>query len=378
MTPTPSSLNRASVSSRSSMAEVFWKPRMIPTLPVSLARRISAVVFTGMIRSACSCSHRFQSAMFCRVPRVFSQTQHVQLAAVRPPRCICSNTLRLQRDTTRPSITIAREWSEVISETRVVDGRGIGSGDRRGQLGRRHEFRPHMRLDVLDMPGEHAKPAGMADELYVQREMVERARPLVEAVELVLPYRLNVTGRTDDPADLAAVDEVRRIRQMPLDRQLHDRDRLAVELVTIRADPVMEVGRDGNAMVEQKLKRAAAPLPGCRAPRGRLDAGDRLQAFHAAHDLGLLLLRLEQKHGAVAVGVAAELVTMPRNLLHSLGIAIGGDTRDEERRADVVLLQQGQQRRQALADRERAVRQQDRALCILGLASEPAGFAIKA
>ncbi len=39
-----------------------------------------------------------------------SQTHTVQFAAVRPPRCMSSNTLRLQFEITRPSMTIISSW----------------------------------------------------------------------------------------------------------------------------------------------------------------------------------------------------------------------------------------------------------------------------
>ena len=58
---------------------------MMPVLPSSFARRMSAVVRTGMMRSALSEKCRFQPAMLRIVPSKFSHTEQVQFAAVSPP-----------------------------------------------------------------------------------------------------------------------------------------------------------------------------------------------------------------------------------------------------------------------------------------------------
>ena len=61
---------------------------------------------TCTIRSAWSTKACFQRARLIIVSRSPSQIEQVQLAAVRPPRCMASKTSRLQRETTRPSTTI--------------------------------------------------------------------------------------------------------------------------------------------------------------------------------------------------------------------------------------------------------------------------------
>ena len=79
----------------------------MPVLPSAFARPMSAVVRTFRIMSSCSRNQAFQRAMFFIVSAKPSQMQHVQLAAVRPPRRMSSNTSRLQLETTSPSNTTA-------------------------------------------------------------------------------------------------------------------------------------------------------------------------------------------------------------------------------------------------------------------------------
>ena len=55
--------------------------------------------------------------MFSIVPRKPSHTEQVQLTAVSPPRCIASNTARLQRLMTRPSMMIELPCSSLDSLT---------------------------------------------------------------------------------------------------------------------------------------------------------------------------------------------------------------------------------------------------------------------
>ena len=87
-------------------AVMFWKPRMMPVLPSSLACRMSAVVCTCMIRSPFSRNQAFQRGDIvasCRVKP--SQTEQVQLAAVSPPLRMSSNTERPKSEMIRPSMT---------------------------------------------------------------------------------------------------------------------------------------------------------------------------------------------------------------------------------------------------------------------------------
>ena len=99
---------------RSSMPPVFCQPRIIATLPSRLARRMSSVVRAWISRSSCSTNHRFHWAMFRIVPRNPSQTEHVQFAALSPPRCMSSNTARLHFEMISPSMTMASRCKSVI------------------------------------------------------------------------------------------------------------------------------------------------------------------------------------------------------------------------------------------------------------------------
>ena len=86
---------------------------MMPVLPSSFARRMSAVVRTGMMRSALSEKCRFQPAMLRIVPSKFSHTEQVQFAAVSPPRRMSSNTARENFEMISPSMT-TRSWCKLV------------------------------------------------------------------------------------------------------------------------------------------------------------------------------------------------------------------------------------------------------------------------
>jgi hypothetical protein len=85
---------------------------MMPVLPSSFARRMSAVVRTGMMRSALSKKCRFHPAMLRIVPSKFSHTEQVQFAAVSPPPRMSSNTARENLEMMSPSMT-TRSWCKL-------------------------------------------------------------------------------------------------------------------------------------------------------------------------------------------------------------------------------------------------------------------------
>jgi hypothetical protein len=87
---------------------------MMPVLPSAFARRISAVVRTGVIKSLLSANQRFHCAMWRIVATNPSQIEHVQFAAVNPPLRISANTSRLHFETTRPSITVSESCKRVM------------------------------------------------------------------------------------------------------------------------------------------------------------------------------------------------------------------------------------------------------------------------
>src|SRR5215469_10157900 len=87
---------------------------MIPVFPSAFARRISAVVCTGVIRSVLSANQRFHCAMLRIVSTNPSQIEHVQFAAVNPPLRMSANTARLHFEMTRPSMTVSESCKRVI------------------------------------------------------------------------------------------------------------------------------------------------------------------------------------------------------------------------------------------------------------------------
>ncbi|MNM80564.1 hypothetical protein D3C81_925360 [compost metagenome] len=78
----------------------------MPVLPSSLALRMSAVVRTGITRSAFSRISFWLAAMLLTVAWKPSQTDTVQLAAVRPPLRMSSNSSRFHLAMISPSITM--------------------------------------------------------------------------------------------------------------------------------------------------------------------------------------------------------------------------------------------------------------------------------
>src|SRR3989344_9337181 len=79
---------------------------MMPVLPCSLALRMSAVVFTGITRSLFSRIRVWLATMLLIVAWKPSHTDTVQLAAVRPPLRMSSNSARFHLAMISPSITM--------------------------------------------------------------------------------------------------------------------------------------------------------------------------------------------------------------------------------------------------------------------------------
>src|SRR5437868_1908154 len=92
----------------------FCQPSAMPVLPSRFARAMSAVVCTCVMRSACSTNHCFQRITFCIVPLKPSHMEQVQFAAVRPPRRMSSNTVRLKLAMISPSKTVRLRCSSCI------------------------------------------------------------------------------------------------------------------------------------------------------------------------------------------------------------------------------------------------------------------------
>src|SRR6516165_1740601 len=97
---------------------------MMPVFPSALARRMSAVVRTGVIRSVFSLNQHFHRAMFRIVSANPSQIEQVQFAAVNPPLRMSAKTARFHLEITRPSMTMSESCNPVIqvpAETRRTD-----------------------------------------------------------------------------------------------------------------------------------------------------------------------------------------------------------------------------------------------------------------
>jgi hypothetical protein len=86
---------------------------MTPT-PSSFARRISAAVRTGAIKAALSANQRFHCAILRIVSTNPSQIEHVQFAAVDPPRRMSANNARLHFEMTRPSMTVSESCRRLM------------------------------------------------------------------------------------------------------------------------------------------------------------------------------------------------------------------------------------------------------------------------
>jgi hypothetical protein len=86
----------------------------MPVFPSAFARRMSAVVCTGVIRSALSVNQRFHRAMLRIVSANPSQIEQVQFAAVNPPLRMSAKTSRLHFEMTRPSMTMSESCIPVM------------------------------------------------------------------------------------------------------------------------------------------------------------------------------------------------------------------------------------------------------------------------
>src|SRR6516165_7311468 len=79
----------------------------MPVFRSALARRMSAVLRTEVIRSAFSVNQRFHRATLRIVSANPSQIEQVQFAAVNPPLYMSAKTARLHFEITSPSMTMS-------------------------------------------------------------------------------------------------------------------------------------------------------------------------------------------------------------------------------------------------------------------------------
>jgi hypothetical protein len=110
--------------------------------PFGFARRMSAAVRTGAIKSALSANQRFHCAILRIVPTNPSPIEHVQFAAVNPPRRMSANTARLHFEMTRPSITVSESCRRVMLLSR-------SSFANDAQVGRPNLCRPRAAMDLM-------------------------------------------------------------------------------------------------------------------------------------------------------------------------------------------------------------------------------------
>src|SRR3990167_1299768 len=103
----------------------------MPVLPSSLALRMSAVVRTGITRSLLSRISFWLAAMLFTVAWKPSHTDTVQLAAVRPPLRMSSNSSRFHLAMIRPSMTILSACTSAglirLSPLSAVANPGVGA-----------------------------------------------------------------------------------------------------------------------------------------------------------------------------------------------------------------------------------------------------------
>jgi len=91
-----------------------------PGFSSAFARRISAVVRTGVIKSLLSANQRFHCAMLRIVATNPSQIEHVQFAVVNPPARMSANIARLHFEMTRPSMTVSESCRRVMPSSREI------------------------------------------------------------------------------------------------------------------------------------------------------------------------------------------------------------------------------------------------------------------
>jgi hypothetical protein len=102
-----------------------------------------------------------------------------------------------------------------------------------------------------------------------------------------------------------------------------------------------------EAIFLEQRGRCWFQLPRGRAVSTRSRASDRFQDFETADHDPLLLILVDEIWALVEIAVVTHLVAATNHLLQDIGMALGGEAGNEERRRDVVLLQEIEDARHA-------------------------------
>ena len=214
-----------------------------------------------------------------------------------------------------------------------------------------------MRADMPDQLLEDHHARAVANDVRMHRELVESALGIGH-VELA-PEDLQHTRRRRVGAQRreAIHVEVDRVVADPLDRQLDDAGRLAVEQQLVAVVVGHQRGVVEQAHVARDGQRVRREIPRRRADADRALARDSLQHVGRAH-LQVALRSLGQDRVAlVDPAVDADLVALGDHAALLVGMEHGRDGRHIEGRRDRVFLQQRQDARDAGAVAVLALRQ---------------------
>jgi hypothetical protein len=234
-----------------------------------------------------------------------------------------------------------------------------------------------MRHHVLDQLLEHGDARGPADDLGMHRQDV-LAVLAVERVEFVDPALEHGGRGMHRPArQRDGVEEEGRVIEHPGEGELDDVRLPAVDDVQVGRVVVEVVGGILEAVFLQQPERERAELAGRRAVAARRLAGHALDDLHAFVHLLALLLGREIDDPGMRPGVMADLVAALERLLDQRLALLDDDAGDEERRLDVVAVEQVEDAAHSHLPSVAALAQRDRTLRVLGVARGPQRLGIE-
>ena len=198
---------------------------------------------------------------------------------------------------------------------------------------------------MLEKTIEHRHARAAADDLRVHHD-AEEAAIRVRAVELRLPDFVHfVLARHAGVVRREAEEEVRRIVHLPTVRHLQKPPPALRRGQPVRAIVADEAAVVPKAVVEQQVEGMRAGVARGRAVADRGVTGEALEALRALQQhikFGLAALVTDE---LVFVAVVADLVTAGDHPLDEFGILVGRPAGHEERRFEIVFLQQAEDAR---------------------------------
>ena len=171
----------------------------------------------------------------------------------------------------------------------------------------------------------------------------QHASFLVGHIELGCPHLVDIAWWRIRPRARETVHaEVRVVIENPLHRQLDDAGGLALVQHLVRHVVRHETGVVEQAQLRDQIQRVRAVLPRSGANADRPAPAELLERIERALHEHAFIVPLEARGPLVDPAVDAELVAGGGDALHVLGVELGTDTGNEERRGNVVALEKRQ------------------------------------